>query len=109
MTQTIPLTHATTGMVLADALQDASGAVLLPAGCVLTAAMMHALERRGVASITIGTSPDVDDVDDADDASDLASTEQITARIEHVFRRGSGTAHDALQAAITAFKLPNKS
>lgn len=103
MTQTIPLTDAASGMVLADALHDANDAVLLPAGCVLTAAILHALERRGVTIITI------DIANDADDINEVATAEQITARIEHVFRRGSGTAHSVLKAAISDLKLPSKS
>ncbi len=44
----IPMEQAQEGMVLAQALNDASGAVLLAEGATLTAANLTALRRRNV-------------------------------------------------------------
>lgn len=49
----LPLAQARAGMVLSGELRDAHGHVLLPAGAVLTAAMLASLARHGIAMLPV--------------------------------------------------------
>ncbi len=72
------------GMVLAEALHDQSGSVLLPAGATLTSGTLNALRRRGVESLGgLG--------DDApDDGAAAAERERQCARLARLFRHSAG-------------------
>jgi hypothetical protein len=58
----ISMQQAQEGMVLAQTLSDASGAVLLAQGAVLTAASLTALRRRNVERCHVVADDDVDPV-----------------------------------------------
>lgn len=49
----LPLGQARAGMVLSGELRDAQGHVLLPAGAVLTAAMLASLARHGIDTLPV--------------------------------------------------------
>jgi len=49
----IPLDLASAGMVLAEALLDAHGSVLLPQGSTLSEASLASLRRRAIASCSV--------------------------------------------------------
>jgi len=69
----IALEQAQEGMVLAQALNDAGGAVLLAEGATLTAASLAALRRRGVERCSIVA-------EEAPDPAARAHAEQELAR-----------------------------
>ncbi|MGK5079362.1 hypothetical protein [Janthinobacterium sp. HLX7-2] len=81
----MPLDLAQEGMVLAQVLMDASGAVLLAQGATLTAANLTALRRRGVESCCI-----VADEETLPDPAALAHAERERtlrlARLQVLFR-----------------------
>ena len=67
------------GAVLAEALRDPGGAVLLPAGAVLTDASLKALRRRGITTLGVLISAD-------SGAASLAERERQCARLARLFR-----------------------
>lgn len=104
MNSPVLVTDAVAGMMLGDALHDDTGKVLLPAGCVLTLAILQALARRGVTHITISDAIDAAATSVAT-SSAAPSNADIAARIDHVFRRGDSAAQTELKTAIRAFRL----
>jgi hypothetical protein len=86
----IALDQATVGMTLAAQLLDDSGNVLLPAGAVLSAAMLDKLERRGVATLTVAMQAEADPhAVLADKARAEAERERRQARLAHLFRHSA--------------------
>ena len=84
------------GAILARALSDASGTVLLAQGAVLTAASLAALRRRGVESCWIAAAP----VSDAAELAHAAAARQRQLeRLAILFR---GTPRDAAGAGLLA-------
>lgn len=80
----IPIDDATAGMVLAEALCDPAGSVLLPAGATLTSATLNSLRRRGIESLgVVGESA-------AEDAgASAAERERKCARLARLFRHSA--------------------
>ena len=79
----LPLDQATPGMTLSEPLCDAKGDVLLPQGATLTAAVLAALERRGIDSLPIAIN---DDAEQLSDAELEALRERARERIASLFR-----------------------
>ncbi len=82
--RTIPIDEASAGMVLAEALHDQAGSVLLPAGATLTGATLNSLLRRGIESLGVvgENAPD-------DGAADAAARERQCARLARLFRNSA--------------------
>lgn len=82
--ETVAIGEAGAGMVLADDLRDDAGAVLLPAGAILSAATLASLRRRGVATLRIAARDA-----GADGAARQAECERQCQRLERLFRRSA--------------------
>lgn len=94
----LDLDDAEAGMVLADAVLDAHGGVLLKAETALSDAILTSLRRRGIESVFV--------IDDTLSEEDLnAERERVRAQLAHLFRqcRGQG-ASDALLQCITEYR-----
>lgn len=76
----LPLDEVEAGMVLADDVCDARGAVLLPKGASLTDAVLTGLGRRGVETLPVLVAPTLTDDELA------ARREQQARRLDHLFR-----------------------
>lgn len=72
-----PLAHLYPGMVLADALMDEHGHVLLAAGATLNEAAIQSLARHGVGAVPILRAVPLTPPDES----------EIQARLDHLFRR----------------------
>lgn len=81
----IPIDDVTAGMVLAEALHDQAGNVLLPAGTTLTGATLNSLRRRGIESLGIVGENAADD-----GAASPAERERQCARLARMFRNSAG-------------------
>ena len=95
----VPLEQAAEGAVLARALRDDHGAVLLAQGAVLTSASLAALRRRGIEHCWIVAAP-LDDAADKAQAEPCASASWNACLI--LFR---GTPADAAGADLQALLL----
>ena len=79
----VPLAHLYPGMVLADALLDAHGHVLLAEGAVLSEATILSLARHGVGAAPIRRSIPMSPPEPA----------AIQERLDHLFRRNDRDDH----------------
>ncbi|MBA5686761.1 hypothetical protein [Rugamonas apoptosis] len=93
----IAIDQAAAGMILADDLLDAHGAVLLPHGATLTDATLASLRRRGVGHCTVEHAACGEDADGAQalssqagQAARAALRERQLARLQHLFRHSAG-------------------
>lgn len=75
---TLPLSDVRPGALLAEAITDAGGAVLLPAGLGLTEAHLQSLRRRGVETLVVNP-PD-------DPEAQTREREKIRERVMYLFR-----------------------
>jgi len=101
----IPLDQASAGMVLAEALRDAHGAVLLPQGSTLSEASLASLRRRAVASCcVVGAAADPHELTQEvthELAQQLARLRAArAARLERLFRHSGG-----FEAGATLLRL----
>jgi hypothetical protein len=78
--QQMAIADVVAGMVLAQALCDPGGGVLLPAGATLTDATLSALRRRGIDSLGVVGDQAVDD---------QAERARQCARLAHIFRNSA--------------------
>lgn len=85
----VVLDDAVPGMVLADAIRDAHGGVLLPSGTELTDATLQSLRRCGIDSILVLN----DDIPEAELAAERA---QIQQQLDRLFRRHADNEKNAL-------------
>lgn len=83
----IDIDAASAGMVLAEALTDGHGTVLLPEGAVLSDSNLASLRRRGVEGCTI-VAPEAGD-EDAEDPAEASA--RALARLDSLFRHSDGT------------------
>ena len=90
----VPLSDATAGMLLWDAVVDERGNVLLPAGTVLTTPMLVSLARHQIEMLAIAGPA-------LSAAEELARSSQLTARIAWLFRT-PGNARGTVKAPATA-------
>lgn len=79
----VPLAHLYPGMVLADALLDGHGHVLLAEGAVLGEATILSLARHGVGAAPIRRAVPLDQPEPA----------TVQARVDHLFRRNDRDDH----------------
>ncbi|BDT60975.1 MAG: hypothetical protein ACRYF7_03765 [Janthinobacterium lividum] len=79
----VPLAHLYPGMVLADALLDAHGKVLLAEGAVLGEATILSLSRHGVGAAPIRRAAPPSQPDPG----------AVQARLDHLFRRNDRDDH----------------
>ncbi len=115
MRRTVQLRDVVAGMCLANELCDDLGRVLLPAGCLLTPAILKALQRREIGDTTAIT---IDDSSAALPASEFApapeapsAQDAIKARIDHIFRHSADNPTSTLTVlrdAVSAHKLAKK-
>ena len=91
----VPLSDATAGMLLWDAVVDGRGNVLLPAGTVLTTPMLASLARHQIEMLAIAGPA-------LSAAEELARTAQLTARIAWLFRIPGDARGPAKQTATSA-------
>lgn len=93
----LPLDEVQPGAVLAEAVADARGTVLLPAGLALTETHLASLRRRDIAMLTVVVPPD---------PAELARRrEEIRERVLHLFRHSADDpAAQALLQAVLAFR-----
>ena len=83
----VDLDQASAGMVLAEPLLDAHGAVLLPEGAVLSDSTLSSLRRRGVERCSVLPPPEPEE----DPAVAAARREQCLQRLQHMFRHSAQT------------------
>lgn len=81
---TIGIDDVVEGMVLAHDLRDAGGAVLLPAGAILSAASLSSLRRRGIERL-----PVVPVAAAPDPAALAAERERQVKRLASLFRHSA--------------------
>ncbi len=79
----VPLAHLYPGMVLADALLDAHGNVLLAEGAMLSEATILSLPRHGVGAAPIRCTNPLSEPDPG----------ALQARLDHLFRRNDRDDH----------------
>jgi hypothetical protein len=106
----IEIDGASEGMVLAEDLRDAGGAVLLPAGTTLGTAALASLRRRGIERLQVVGPAAPEDAAEAaiDQAARQAECERQCARLRHLFRRclddPAGGASALLLARLLAYR-----
>jgi hypothetical protein len=74
----VPLAQVEAGMVLSDEVLDGQGHVLLPAGAVITAALLARLPAHGISALPIA-------VASAPEAP--VDRKAVLGRLAHLFRR----------------------
>jgi hypothetical protein len=95
----VDVDEAQPGMVLARAVLDPRGAVLLPQGAALTEQALLSLRRRGVALVQVEDAA-------ADPAQLAAERERVERRLAHLYRHGAaGPAAAQLRAQLCAYRL----
>ena len=86
---TLALADATPGQHLAEAVLDDHGNVLVAAGCELTASLLQALGRRGVAELCIAHTEAVEPDGPGELVDPAARHAHATERITHLFRHAT--------------------
>jgi hypothetical protein len=81
----IPLGDARPGMVLADVVLDERGNILLSQGMVLTEALLAALDRHSIATVSILAAEQ--------DRPPPIDAEAVQARLDHLFRNNERDDH----------------
>ncbi len=95
---TLPVGETLPGAVLAAAVTDSAGAVLLPAGLILTAAHLESLQRRGVGMLALCAPEDPEAL--------ARQHEKIRERVMYLFRHTADEpGSQALLHAVLAFRL----
>jgi hypothetical protein len=95
----MPLEAVSPGQVLAQALVDQQGQVLLPQGTVLTEATLATLARRGIAELVVQQPAPAD-------VATAAQTHAAKARLATLFRKfGSAPGDVFFRAAVQAHRL----
>jgi hypothetical protein len=90
--QMIEIDCAGEGMVLARDLCDGAGAVLLPGGTTLSAAMLGALRRRGVAQLPVASAAQQQEQEHEQEhqqAALQAERQRQCQRLDHLFRNSA--------------------
>ena len=98
--ESIAICEVTVGSVLAMAVHDEAGRLLVPAGVALSISLLQSLQRRQISRLII----EREVVDDPVAAA--ARLQQVEEQLDQLFRRaGDGLETAALRQAITAFRL----
>ena len=104
-TRDIALEHASAGMTLTAELRDAGGAVLLPAGAVLSTSMLEGLARRGIATVNVADDRVSEQETAAREAELEAARERHCARLTQLFRHSASDGAGArLLAHLTHYR-----
>lgn len=95
----IELDDALAGMVLAEAIRDGSGGVLLLADTALTDSLISSLRRRGIDMLPV--------IDDTISEEALrAEHERVMKRLDMLFRKAaSASAGALLHSAIREYRI----
>lgn len=101
---TLAIDDARPGMRLAEAVADAMGQVLVPAGSELTESMLQNLRRREVATLTVER-----EIADGSAARE-AQRAKVVEQLDRLFRKaGDGAETRQLYQAILDFRLERPS
>lgn len=101
--ETLSIDDVLPGMILADAVTDDGGRVLVPAATELTESMLQSLIRRDVPELLIEREVE------ADPQAELARRMKIEEVLDHRFRKaGEGWGTKSLYQAIIEFSLEHK-
>lgn len=104
-TRDIALDQASAGMILTAELRDAGGAVLLPAGAVLSESMLGGLARRGIATVSVVDDRASEHDNAALEAEREATRERHCARLALLFRHSASNDVGAqLLARLTHYR-----
>lgn len=102
--ETIAIGDAQPGLRLAEAVADAMGQVLVPAGSELTESMLLGLRRREVATLTVER-----EIEEGSAARE-ARQAKVVERLDRLFRKaGEGAETRQLYQAILDFRLEQPS
>lgn len=94
-----PIDEVAAGATLAEAIRDAQGSVLLPAGAVLTETALASLRQRGVQSIPLRVRQEISAAEEA------ARSERIEKRLHYIFRNvGDCAAAHELQRQVSEYR-----
>lgn len=101
---TIAIGDAQSGMRLAEAVADAMGQVLVPAGSELTESMLQGLRRREIATLKVEREIE------EDPAAREARRARVVEQLDRIFRKaGDGAETRQLYQAILDFRLEQPS
>lgn len=102
--ETIAIGDAQPGLRLAEAVADAMGQVLVPAGSELTESMLLGLRRREVATLTVER-----EIEEGSAARE-ARQAKVVEQLDRLFRKaGEGAETRQLYQAILDFRLEQPS
>lgn len=98
--EVVPVADLRPGMLVAAAVEDAAGRVLLPAGNEITESIIVSLQRREIEQVTV-------EIEVEEDAAQIeARHRQALAQLDHLFRRaGDGAETRALYEAVAKYRL----
>lgn len=98
--ETIAIGDAEPGMRLAEAVADAMGQVLVPAGSELTETMLQGLQRRDITALRVEREVE------EDEAAHEARQARVIEQLDRLFRKaGDGAETRQLYQAILDFRL----
>jgi len=101
---TIAIDDAQPGMRLAEAVVDATGQLLVPAGSELTESLLQGLRRREIAELTVEREIE------EDAAAREARRAKAVEQLDRLFRKaGDGAETRQLYQAILDFRLEQRS
>jgi hypothetical protein len=101
--ETLPLAEVQAGMTVHQAIADAGGRVLMPAGAVLTDANLTGLARRDVAEICVEYEVT------EDPAVREAYRATLATRLDHLFRQvGSAPEARLIYQAVLAYRMEHR-
>lgn len=95
----LDLDDVVAGMVLAEAVLDAHGGILLPSATALTDSLLTSLRRRGIDTVFV--------INDDISEEDLAvERERVQQRLAILFRKcATGSTSDVLLQRITEYRM----
>lgn len=101
----LPIDEALPGMMLADDVREAQGAVLLPKGATLSESALASLRRRGVAVLPVLVESYESRLSPEEEA---ARRERVEQRLQYIFRRaGDGDPVRQLREQVSLYHLEN--
>ncbi|MBS1139709.1 MAG: hypothetical protein H6R13_1162 [Proteobacteria bacterium] len=101
--ETLSINDAMPGMLLAEAVMDDAGRVLVPAATALTESMLQGLVRRNIVELVIESEVD------EDPAAALVRRAKIEETLAHRFRKaGDASGTRSLYQAVFDFSLEHQ-
>ncbi len=96
----VPLSEVCVGMLVAEAVTDAAGHLLVPAGAEISESMLHGLARREIAEIRIVRAVE------EDAAASEARRARLAQQLDQLFRKaGEGAETRQLYQAILDYRM----